>query len=57
MTNPTPETKEQAEETLTLLYRMRDYMEQAFLLDASDRYRRMAEAQSDYLFRLRHDPH
>ncbi len=55
MTDPTPETKEQVQEELDLLWRMRGYMEQAFLLDASDCYRRMAEAKSDYLFRLRHD--
>lgn len=45
MTDPTPETKEQAEETLAMLQRMQGLMEQACQFDASSRYQRAIDAQ------------
>ncbi len=54
MTDPVPETKEQAEETLAMLQRLRDYAKQAKLFDDSARYQRMVDIQ---LERMCSDPH
>ncbi len=45
MTDPVPETKEQAEKTLATLQRLRYYAEQAMLFDDSVRYQRMIDIQ------------
>ena len=45
MTDPMPETKEEAEKTLATLQRLRDYAKQAMLFDDSVRYQRMIDIQ------------